>query len=373
MTVNQFCIAFLIVFFTIGCSQEKQSSEEVNEALEVLVGTYTDKGSKGIYGLKFNPATGSISDGTLLVESSNPSYLAMSQNRLFVYAVNEDEEGGVSSFKWNAEHTELQPISQLPTKGIHPCYIDLNMSGDIMAVANYSSGSVTAFNLRQDGSIETRPQVIQHSGSGPNKERQERPHAHCSIFNTERWLYVVDLGIDQIIAYPVGEGALGDPHVALQLEPGDGPRHLIFHPIEQMAFVINELSNTVVSLKVDSINGQLNLIDRVSTLPDNFTETSYCADIHISNDGKFIYASNRGHESIAIISVSQQGNLNWIATESVRGEWPRNFTLTPDGNYLLVANQFTSNIVVFEVDKESGLLNYSGNQTEISSPVFLSF
>lgn len=363
----------IFLLFTIGCDQQKAANTETTKTMELLVGTYTDKESEGIYRFNFNTTTGSLDNGELLVKTPNPSYLTSSKDGRFIYAVNEEEKGSVSAFKWNEEKTLLELINQESTNGMHPCYLDLNSSEDILVVANYSSGTVTAFNVNENGGINARPQVIQHRGSGPNSERQAGPHAHCSIFNGDRWVYVVDLGIDQIIAYPAKSGALGDPHVAFQLEAEDGPRHLIFHPTEPLAFVINELSNAVVSMKVDANNGQFEVIDRVSTLPDNFTGHSQSADIQISPDGKFLYASNRGHESIAIISVSDEGSLERIGTESVRGEWPRNFVITPAGDYLLVANQYTNNIVVFKVDKENGLLSYAGHEVIIDSPVCLKF
>ncbi len=308
-----------------------------------------------------------------MVLTANPSYLTISKDNRFVYAVNEEETGGVSSFKWNKDSTHLELISQLPTQGIHPCYIDLNSTEDVLAVANYTSGNITSFGVNKKGEINTTPQVIQHAGKGPVVDRQEGPHAHCSIFRGDNYLYVVDLGIDQIIAYPIKDGLLGEPHIAFDLNPGDGPRHLIFHPTKDYAFVINELSNTLVSMKVDHEKGTFEVITRESTLPDDFTEQSQCADIHLSADGKFLYASNRGHDSIAIFSVSEEGALQRIGTESTRGEWPRNFTLSPDGNYLLVANQYTDNIVVFEVDKITGLLSYTGTEVEVFSPVCLKF
>jgi 6-phosphogluconolactonase len=190
----------------------------------------------------------------------------------------------------------------------------------------------------------------------------------------DRFLYAVDLGLDAIIAYPLDEnGIAGEPHIAMNMDPGDGPRHLIFHPTKDLAFVINELSNSVVSMTVDPVSGTFEKIDKQSTLPEGYTETSYCADIHISDDGKYLYGSNRGHNSIAVFSISESGALILLETESVRGEWPRNFALSPDGKHLLVANQHTNNVTVFSIDPETGLLNYTGNELKVFNPVCLVF
>lgn len=353
--------------------ESEQGETETVATIDLLVGTYTGSGSNGIYQLQFNPATGQLSDSLLLVATTNPSYLAISSDRQLVFSVNETGEGSVSSFRWNHEASELSLLSSQSTEGAHPCYVDLDASEKQLAVANYSSGNLAVYALGGEGDIQPGPQIRQHEGSGPVDPNQKGPHAHCAIYKGS-FLYAVDLGIDKILAYPVtADGTLGAPHTALQLEPGDGPRHLIFHPTKPMAFAVNELSSSVVSLKADLENGVFEVIDKKSTLPEGYDEKNADADVHITADGRFLYASNRGHNSIAMFAVSEEGELNSLGHEPVQGSWPRNFALSPDDSYLLVANQESNNIVVFKRDAVTGLLSATGNAFTLSKPVCLMF
>jgi len=360
-----------------ACSSKKTESAqsetmEENPDITMTIGTYTDATSEGIYAVDFNTKTGELSGLKLMAKSPSPSYLAWSPGHGLLYAVNELEGGQVSAYKYEGD--TLIAINEAGTNGIHPCYVDVNDKGDKVAVANYSSGNGAVFELKEDGSIADSLFTYQHSGNGPNADRQEAPHAHCSIFSPDgRFVYVVDLGIDQVKGYPTAGQSIGSGFTALELEPGDGPRHLIFHPNKLQAFLINELSNTVVSLAIDTATGIFKVIDRESTIPEDFTEHSQCADIHLSSDGKFLYGSNRGHNSIAIFSVAETGKLERIGVEPVHGEWPRNFTLSPDEKFLLVANKDTDNIAIFSRDAKTGMLTYTGNQMSLSKPVCLKF
>ena len=290
-----------------------------------------------------------------------------------MYAVGERGDGTVVSYAWGKDG--LQRINQVSSMGINPCYVDFSADKKLVAVANYSSGNGAVYAVAEDGSIVGEPSTYQHEGVGlDSANRQEAAHAHCALFSKDsRFLYVVDLGIDQVVCYPVVEGALGEGFTALQLTPGDGPRHMVFHPTKNLAFLINELSNSVISIDVDTETGRLTEIDRANTVPEDFTEHSQCADIHLSSDGKFLYGSNRGHDSIAIFSVGESGELERIGVESVQGKWPRNFTLSPDEKFLLVANKDTDNITVFSRDSKTGLLSYTDQEIEVSRPVCLKF
>lgn len=370
--------ALAVLIFVCACSPGRQSGQKEEEnkpfTMDLLVGTYTGQGSEGIYRLEYNPETGELSDTKLVAPASNPSYLATSKNKQFVYAVNEDDPGGLTAFRWNAEKDTLELLNQWQTEGAHPCYIDMGPGDETVAVANYSSGNLAVFNVNNSGELQGPPQVRQHEGSGPVESRQQGPHAHCSVFK-ENFLYVVDLGNDKIMSYPIGaDGKIGEGQVAFSLQPGDGPRHLVFHTSRNKAYVANELSNTVVALTVDHTTGTMQQIARLSTLPDDFEEESYVADIHLAPNGKFLYVSNRGHNSLAIFSVSaEDGGVAAVGHEPVRGDWPRNFCFSADGKFLLVANQKSDNIVVFKVDKETGLLSFSGHEAEVSQPVCLRF
>ena len=367
----------LMVISIVGCGSgktEKEKNTTKDESLELLVGTYTRKSSKGIYKLAFNPKDGSLKNVGLVAETVSPSYLDMSADREYVYAVGEGESAQVSGFKWNADRSQLELINTESAVGKGACYVALNDANNLVAVANYGSGDMAVFKRNTDGSLQGSPQFRKHEGSGSSLSNQAGPHAHYSKFYKDKFLYIVDLGIDEVASYSVAEnGDIGEKKTALKTDVSDGPRHMTFHPTKDIAYVINEISNSVIVTTINQEDGSLNRIQKISTLPEGFKEKSHCADIHITSNGKFLYASNRGHNSIAMYSVASDGTLSLIGNESVRGDWPRNFTLSPDDNYLLVANQNSDNIVVFNVDQKTGVLNFTGNEIEVSMPVCLKF
>lgn len=351
-----------------ACSTKKEASVP----FEILVGTYTGSGSQGVYRVMMDPVTGRLTGGDLVANTPNPSYLAVSKNGQFVYAVDESDTGYVASFK-REKDGQLSKTSMQPTMGSAPCFVDISSSGNTLAVANYMSGNVAFYSLDENGKIQSNPTIHQHNGKGPVIERQESAHAHCAVFDPAgKFVFVVDLGIDKIMAYPLSGGTAGPGHIALALEPGDGPRHLIFDPSGSKAYVINELSNSVLLLKADLENGTFETIQRISTLPSDFTGKSQCADIHLSENGLFLYASNRGHNSIAIFSVAEDGRLTLLGVEPVHGDWPRNFAISPGGKFLLAANQRSGNIAVFSILPTGGL-TYTGEELKIDSPVCLKF
>lgn len=345
-----------------------------NKSVKLLVGTFAEGHDQGIYQLDFNPETGVLTNSRHVAVENRPGYLYLSKDGERVYSSNGTQPGSVSVFKWNKDKTALDKMGNLSSKGDGACYIGLSPDEDLLAAANYGSGGIVLYPVDPNGEVVDDPQEIQHEGSGPHPN-QKSAHAHCVQFSSNgNFLYAVDLGIDQILAYPITqEKKLDKAVVSLQLDPGDGPRHLIFHPTKNMAFIINELSSTVVSASVEPLTGKFKKIDKQSTLPADYKGKNSCADIHLSPNGKFLYASNRGHNSIAVYSVSDSGHLKTVAIESVQGDWPRNFTLSPDGNFLLVANKNSNNITVFQVDKEMGSLKYTGNQIGIPQPVCLKF
>ena len=371
-----FLISTLVV---ISCKNNETDTKEMaikenTNEVKLLIGMYTDSIGKGIYEVNFDQETGQLGEPKLLVETENPSYLTQSTDGNFVYAVNENQEGSLSAFQWNADKTKLDLLSQHPSAGAHPCYISLNGNQNLLAAANYSSGDFVVYNRLANGSLDNIAQIKKHTGSGPVKPNQDAAHAHCAIFGKDqKHLYVVDLGIDEIASYAINEqNQLGEKMVALALDKGDGPRHLIFHPTKEWAFVINELSSTVISAKVDGDKGLFTTISKANTLPADYSGKNACADIHISDDGKFLYATNRGHNSIATIAIDDKGGLKTIAQDTIMGDWPRNFMISPNGKFILVANQLSNNITVFERNKESGLLRYIDHQISVSKPVYLS-
>jgi len=380
-----FIVLLLVMSILIGCKSKSEKtgiSEADSEKIEkskgeiqkLLVGTFAEGEEQGIYQLDFNTETGELSNSKRVAKENKPGYLYLSEDGNMVYSSNGTKPGSVSAFRWNEDKTVLNRVGNLPSKGDGACYIGLSLDENLLAAANYSSGGIVLYPMDEKGVMLDEPQEIQHSGSGPHPN-QNSAHAHCVQFSQNgKFLYAVDLGIDQILTYPINsEKKLGKAEVGLQLDPGDGPRHLIFHPTENKVFIINELSSTVVSATLDEETGVFTKIDKKSTLPDDYQEPNACADIHISNDGKFLYASNRGHNSIAVYSVSESGDLKLLTIEPVQGDWPRNFVLSPDGNFLLVANQKSDNITVFKVDSKTGLLEFTGSEITILQPVCLKF
>ena len=350
----------------------------------LFVGTYTENSnSRGIYSLGFDPSVGKLSPRSSLGNVKNPSFLALSHSRRFLFAVNEllefeDEYGGgVSSFEINATTGELSFINSVPSKGTDPCHTIVADSDNHVLVANYGSGSVIVLPFNDDGTLLDPTSFFQHIGSSINPERQQGPHAHSVSLDTENGnVFIADLGQDRVVGYKLdsASGILKKNRVPdFSGKPGSGPRHFDFHPSKRFAFLINELDSTMTSLSYDQTLGSLNEICTVSTLPNGFGGQNSTADIHVSPNGQFLYGSNRGHDSIAIFEIdSESGLLTPIGHEPTKGGTPRNFVIAPSGDHLLVANQSTDNIVVFDID-EDGTLHFSGEDYQLPSPVCLKF
>ncbi|CAM4215905.1 lactonase family protein [Zobellia roscoffensis] len=378
---SNYLVFFILVIVLVSCKNEpkkmvmKDVEQKIeNSNLKLLVGTHASGDEQGIYQLDFNSETGELANSEHLVKENNSGYLYLSKDGKRVYSSNGTKPGSVSAFEWDNEGVKLSKVSNFSSEGDGACYIELSPDENLLAAANYGSGGIVMYKVDAHGKVIGEPDAKQHVGTGPHKN-QKSAHAHCVKFSKAGdFLYAVDLGIDKILAYPIGsDGKLGKEHTALQLDPGDGPRHLIFHPTKNRVFIINELYSSVVSANVDTKTGIFTRIDKKSTLPEDYNGNNACADIHLSNDGKFLYASNRGHNSIATFSVSDEGQLNLLGTESVQGDWPRNFTLSPDNKFLLVANRKTGNITVFNRDETSGMLSYTGNEVKLPQPVCLKF
>ncbi len=345
----------------------------------LFTGTYTGTGSKGIYVYRFNTASGKA---TLLSNTDsvvNPSFLTVSPNAKNLYAVNETNganPGRVSSFYFNSKNGKLDFINDEPTGGDDPCYVTLDSTGKWLMVANYSGGSVSVFPVNKNGSLKPRVQLIQDSGSSINKERQEKPHVHSTVFSPDqKFLFTPDLGMDKVMIYkfnPSSKKPLTPAKTPFEktLE-GEGPRHFTFHPNKKYAYLISELMGTVSVYNYN--DGKLEKIQNIETHPHDFRGVIGSADIHISPDGTFLYASNRGDENtITIFSVDRiTGKLKLKGFQPVLGKTPRNFIIDPTGNYLLVANQESDNITIFKRNKINGLLKKTGLEIKIPKPVCL--
>ena len=346
----------------------------------LFIGTYTGSGSKGIYVYKFNSKTGKATwiSNTDSSTSSNPSYLAISPNGKYVYSVYEDgnqKNGNIAAYSFNKTTGKLSFINKQLSGGDHPCYVATTNNNKWLTVANYTGGSASVFGLNADGSLKPDPQVIQHTGNSIVKDRQDKPHVHSTVFSPkEDYLFVSDLGIDKVMIYKFNSAAAkplqSQPSFASS-EPGSGPRHFTFHTNNKFAYVIEELSGTVTAYQYNS--GKLNFLQRIATHPSNFKGAIGSADIHLSPDGKFLYASNRGDENtITIFSVNPStGKLKLAGYQSTMGKSPRNFMIDPIGNFLLVANQNSNNIVIFKRNKQTGLLTLTDTVIEVPKPVCL--
>jgi 6-phosphogluconolactonase len=345
----------------------------------LLIGTYTGGKSEGIYVYKFNSATGDNSFVSV-VKSSNPSFLAISPNQKFVYAVNENADstrftvsGNISAYSFDKKKGILTEINKQPSGGKHPCYVAIDKTGQWVFAGNYTSGSIGLLHANKDGSLDTLKQIIQHSGSGPNADRQKGPHVHSTNLSADnKYLYVPDLGIDKVMIYSFDKtkGSLKYKTEAPST-PGNGPRHMSFSPNNKFAYLMEEMSGTVVCYKIS--NGSLQMQQRISALPADFKGAIGSADIHISPDGKFLYCSNRGDaNTISIFSVdATTGKLTLKGDQSTLGKTPRNFNFDPSGNFLLVANQNTDDIFIFKIDKKTGMLTDTGKKINVGNPVCL--
>jgi len=353
-----------------------------NRELTLYVGTYTSGKSEGIYVYRMDPATGALTRFSSTM-SVNPSFLTIDKSKRYLYAVNEIGEylgkpsGGVSAFKIDPATGKLRFLNEQATQGADPCYLSIDARKKTLLVANYSGGSVTVLPVRTDGTIGMAIEVKQHEGTGP-KEQQKGPHAHCVILDrAERHALAADLGIDKVMIYRFDRvtGKLSPaPQPSAELTAGAGPRHLALHPSGKYLFVIAELDSTMTSFQYNELNGTLTLIETVSTLPAGFTGTSYCADVHVSASGRFLYGSNRGHNSIVVFEIDPRtGKPKLVEHVSTEGDWPRNFTIDPSGKFLLVANQRSENVVTFNIDEGTGRLTPAGHNEQIPSPVCLKF
>jgi 6-phosphogluconolactonase len=350
----------------------------------VYIGTYTRAKSRGIYLARFDSANGRLSAPELAAETTNPSFLAAHPNRRFLYAAGETDSfrgkpvGMVSGFRIAADTGKLTLINQQSSGGAGPCHLAVDRTGKWLLAANYSSGSIAVLPIRQDGALGEPTAIVQHRGSSVNPQRQEGPHAHfITPAPAGRFVLTCDLGLDKVLVYRLdpAKGTLvpNDPPSA-SLKPGAGPRHLAFHPNGRLLFVISEMGSSLTAFSWDSRQGALKELETVSTLPAGFAGSSNCAEVQVHPSGKFLYGSNRGHDSIAVFAVdSRTGKLSLLEHQSTRGKAPRHFAIDPTGRWLLAENQDSDNIVVFSIDAETGRLAPAGQEINIGSPVCVEF
>ncbi len=366
------------------CQTANGAQKTPSGKLRVYVGTYTSGPSKGIYVCDLDLATGKLSKPELAGEVENPSFLEIHPSRRFVYAVGEmgsqgNKGGVITAFAVNPTDGKLKRINQQPTQGEGPCYVSIDKTGKNALVSNYSSGGVASLPIAEDGSLQPAVSVIQHSGSSVDPARQQGPHAHSiNIDAGNRFAIAADLGLDKLLVYrldPAKHTLVPNDPPSVSVKPGSGPRHFAFHPNGKFAYANNEMASTVTAFTYDAARGTFKELQTLSTLPQGYNgKGNSTAETRVHPNGKFVYVSNRGHNSIAIFSVdAATGKLTLVGNESTRGKTPRNFNLDPTGAYLIAANQDSHNVVAYKVDSTSGKLTPTGSEVEIPSPVCVRF
>lgn len=346
----------------------------------VYVGTYTDGTSRGIYRFGFDAASGETTAPVLAAVTTNPSFLALHPSGRFLYAVGETtsfegaKTGAVSAFSIEPRSGDLTLLNQQRSEGTGPCHLVVDRTGRNVLVANYGSGTVAVLPVEPDGRLRPASSVQAHEGSGPVAGRQDKPHAHGVYLDAaQRHAFAPDLGADRVFVYRFDpeKGSL-EPHGAAALEPGSGPRHLAFHPSGTLAYVINELRSTISAFRYDPDKGVLSPLQTITTLPEGFSGTSWTAEVEVSPGGRFVYGSNRGHDSLAVYRVEAgSGRLTLAGHVSVGGKTPRHFAIDPSGGFILAGHQGSGTIAVLRLDAAGGMPTLLGSPVSVDKPVCL--
>ena len=370
--------ATALALLVLGLQMAAAATEPYSLA---FVGTYTGPRSQGIYAFRFDPRAGKLAPLGLAAPSQNPTFLAIHPNQKFLYAINEvgsrAKPGTVAAYRIEPDTGKLILLNQQPVGGPGPCHVIVDATGKNVLAANYGGGSIACLPVKPDGSLGELTTFIQHTGGSVNKQRQEGPHAHGLFLDAaNRFAFVPDLGLDKVMVYrfDATRGTLVAHDPAFTAMPaGAGPRHFAFHPNGRFAYVINELDSTVVVCAYDAERGTLTPVQTISTIPADFTGKSSCAEIEVHPTGKFVYGSNRGHDSIVIYAADENGKLSLVGHQPTQGRNPRHFALDPTGRWLLAENQDGHSIVIFSIDPATGRLRPNGETVEIGSPVCLKF
>jgi len=371
---------------TFAEAAAKTAADENTSAKRMIVyiGTYTRGKSEGIYRLSLDLRSGKLTRLGVTKGITNPSFLAIHPNKKFLYAVSEvasvkgKRTGAVTAFAIHGKTGELKELNWQPSGGAGPCHLVVDQAGKAVLVANYRGGSVASLPVQEDGRLGESASVVQHEGSSVNPRRQTAPHAHSiNVDPANRFAVAADLGLDKLLIYRFdADKATLTPNkpAFAQVKPGAGPRHFAFHPSGKFAYVINELASTVTAFAHDGKTGRLKSVQTLSTLPNDFNGKNSTAEVQVHPSGRYLYGSNRGHDSIAMFRIDQKtGRLTPVGHESTRGKTPRNFGIDPTGRFLLAANQQTDNVVVFRIDASTGQLKPTGHSLEIPTPVCVKF
>jgi 6-phosphogluconolactonase len=351
------------------------------ESLDVYFGTYTSGRSagEGIYRSRFDTDTGELAAPVLAVEAKNPSFIEIHPNGKYLYAVSESGgSGSVSAYSIDPETKNLKLLNTRPSGGSGPCHVNTDHAGKNVLVANYGSGSASVIPVKSDGSLAEPTGFVQHEGASINPQRQKGPHAHSvNVSPDDRFAFVADLGLDKVMIYKLdvekGTITANDPEFA-KVKPGSGPRHFTFGADGKFAYVINEMGGTITAFAYEPASGALTEIQTITTLPDGFAGSNSCAEVRVHPSGRFLYGSNRGHDSLAVYSIDPaKGTLTFVEHEITDIKTPRNFNIDPTGKFCLVANQGADSIVVFKIDQKTGALEPTGHQISIEKPVCIRF
>jgi 6-phosphogluconolactonase len=372
----------LMVGLTLLCGVGELNAANPPESKKywVFIGTYTGAKSRGIYRLEFNWENGQISEPELAAEMTSPSFLALHPNGKFLYAVSETgnrtESGTVHAFRLDAATGHLVPINAVPSHGGTPCHLIVDRAGKNVLVANYTGGTAAMLRLREDGGFTDQAAVVRYSGKSVNPVRQEASHAHSiNLDPTNRIAVVADLGLDKlhIHDYDPDRLALKPVDRFVKSADGAGPRHFAFHPTEKWAYSINELNCTLDVLHYDD-QGRFEIIQTVSTLPEKFQPGFSTAEVQVHPSGRFVYGSNRGHNTIVAFRVDPaNGKLTLIGHQGESIQTPRNFGIDPTGRWMIVGSQDGHRVVVYAIDSETGRLNPTGRTAEVGAPVCIKF
>lgn len=357
-----------------GCSGEELGKEIV------YVGTFNDRGSEGLYVFDFDRGSGEMNQLQTVSDREGPNFQAIHPGGGYLYSVSgeafseDTEHGTISAYQIHPQTGMLQLINEQSVEGRGTAHVSVDPLGDFAYVSNYSEGNLSVFAISENGGISEAVDVVQHEGSSVNESRQNSPHVHSIVPSGDgRFIYVSDLGTDQIVIYEVDRttGELSSAEVPyVESTPGSGPRHFTIHPGGEFAYSAEELSSTVAVFSVDQNSGALEEVQRITMLPEGYDGNNSAADIHVSPDGKFLYASNRGHDSLVIYRVDEEtGTLTLVGYEPTRGGHPRNFMMDQMGEYVLVANRDNDNVVVFNRNQETGKLTYSGEEVSVPMAV----
>ena len=381
ITRRIFAFSLLLAPFIFSVGGKSADEPVANRKYLVFVGTYTTKTeSKGIYAYEFDADTGRLTPKGVAAETPDPSWVAVHPGGKYLYAANEAGKAStVSAFAVDVKSGKLTLLNQIPSLGEDPCYLSFDKTGKYVLVANYSSGTIAVFPILADGRLGEHTAFVKDQGAaGPNKKHQQGPHAHWIETSPDnRFALVADLGLDEVLVYKLdaASGTLtpNEPAFA-RLKAGSGPRHAVFYPNGKFVFVVSELSSTATSFAYDVKKGTLKETGTASTMPPGFSGRNDVAETAVHPNGKFLYVSNRGNDSIAILSIDP-GNRTLAPTGGIPtgGKEPRHFAIDPGGKYLLAENQFSNNIVVFKIDPATGGLTPTGQVVEVPSPVDIAF